>query len=453
MKLILLGTGTSTGVPEAGCSCYICQSSDRRDKRQRSSALLVSSSGTRILIDCGPDFWQQSNYIGLDRLDAIVLTHEHCDHTYGIDDLRTIRGNRITIYGQARVLEAQRQRLSYIFGPQPYPGTADLCLQAVERDTRFCIEDIEVQPIELWHGKLPIYGYRFHEQGTDTSEDLCYITDMKSIAPEQWAKVDGCRGLVINALRYLREHPSHQNVLDVLAGLEQLSQRPERAVLTHLSHHAPSYERLSTMLPEHIAVGYDYLCIDNRGGRIELYPFSQGTPLYHLESIASEDWAELESMQSRQRAHYAELVAEQGSSIYSSLLMNTLSDGAQLGIYLSLSPCLYPQSQEQLLETLHQSVYRLLDFYQVAPENYASYYQLQPYYEDAQCWREFRLGLYVNDCTAPLLGTYTLDKPQSLRQLLGRKVDIITIESQLTAYISKSLRGLIPREYGSSLLN
>lgn len=453
MKLILLGTGTSTGVPEAGCSCYICQSSDTRDKRQRSSALLVSSRGTRILIDCGPDFWQQSNYIGLDRIDAIVLTHEHCDHTYGIDDLRTIRGSRITLYGQERVLEAQRRRLSYIFGPKPYPGTAELSLQAVEPDRTFCVEDVEVQPILLLHGALPIYGYRFHELGTESTADLCYITDMKSIAPEEWAKVDDCCGLVINALRYLREHPSHQNVLDVIDALGRLRQRPECTVLTHLSHHAPSYERLSAMLPVGLSVGYDYMCIDNRDGRVQLYPFEHGTSLYHLESIVSEDWSAMESMQKEQRQHYADTLLSDSSSTYSSLLMNSLPNGAQIGIHLSLSPVLYPQSVAQLQEMLTKAVHRLLAFYSVPAEDYERYYCVVPLEGTGLPWYEFKLGVYVNDTTEALLGSYALEDAHSLGQLLGKEVDIITTESQLTAYISRSLRDLMARCYGSSLLN
>ena len=275
MNLILLGTGTSTGIPEVGCNCMHCQSSDPRDKRLRTSALLISQAGTRILIDCGPDFRQQANHIGLEHIDAIVLTHEHYDHVYGLDDLRTIAWHKeIPIYGQANVLDAVRNRMHYVFSPNPYPGTPKLSLNELKNGEVLKIKDLEVTPLLVMHGKLPIFGYRFHQVGTEHKEDICYITDMKSADKCEFSKIDNSRVLVINALRYQREHPSHQNVIDVLNLLNTLESKPERTILTHLSHHAPCYKELVQLLPQDDSIlpGYDFACIEV-GKEIEIHPF------------------------------------------------------------------------------------------------------------------------------------------------------------------------------------
>lgn len=184
MKVILLGTGTSTGIPEVGCGCPACHSDDPRDRRLRSSALVITDSGQRILIDCGPDFHEQAVSLRLDRIDAILLTHEHYDHTFGLDDVRTIAWRQeLPIYGQERVLESVRSRMHYAFGPHPYPGTPRLVLCPIKegRDATFELFGEQVTPIFLDHGTLPIVGYRIG--------GLTYITDMKAITPEEWAKV------------------------------------------------------------------------------------------------------------------------------------------------------------------------------------------------------------------------------------------------------------------------
>ncbi len=250
----MLGTGTSTGVPEIGCGCGTCRSNDSHDKRLRASVLLITDEGKRILIDCSPDFREQALRVGLDRLDAILLTHEHYDHIGGLDDLRTIAHQEVLpIYGQERVLQSIKERLHYVFTDKPYPGAAKLSLNPIDRLEAFEVAGLEVLPIEIQHGRLPILGYRI--------EDFAYITDMKSALPEEFAKLEGTRLLVINALRMLRPHPSHQTIRDVEVLLGELKQKPERTFLTHLSHHAPTHQQLSKMLPRELNVAYDGLSI------------------------------------------------------------------------------------------------------------------------------------------------------------------------------------------------
>lgn len=229
----------------------------------RTSALVVSRSGLRVLIDCGPDFRQQAIRVGLDHIDAIVLTHEHYDHVYGLDDLRTISWrSEIPIYGQTHVLDAIRRRMHYVFSEHPYPGTPHLALYPLEPGDVLRVGELEISPIVVMHGDLPIYGYRFHEEGMPKHTDICYITDMKEATSDEWHKVDETGVLVVNALRYLKEHPSHQNVLDVEQRIQSLTHPPRLTLLTHLSHHAPNHGELEQLLPEHIRPGYDLMCVE-----------------------------------------------------------------------------------------------------------------------------------------------------------------------------------------------
>lgn len=290
MKVILLGTGTSTGIPEVGCMCGLCQSTDPRDTRLRTSALVITDDSKRILIDCGPDFRQQALHIGLDRIDAILLTHEHYDHVYGLDDLRTIAWRReIPIYGQPRVLEAVRSRMHYVFGDHPYPGTPQLRLIPIEAGVSTEICGIRIEPIEVLHGKLPILGYRIG--------DLSYITDMKEIKPEERIRLEGTRLMVINALRELKVHPSHQSIQDVKHLLSQLDKRPELTVLTHLSHHAPTHQLLEKTLPQDIRPGYDFACYELTDDTIHSYPLMKQPAPYTFRDCGRIAYAEAWAMQ------------------------------------------------------------------------------------------------------------------------------------------------------------
>lgn len=446
MKLILLGTGTSTGVPEVGCACYICKSANPRDKRLRTSALLLTSRGKRILIDCGPDFRQQALHIGLGRIDAIVLTHEHYDHVYGLDDLRTIAWRELLpIYGQERVLDAVRQRMHYVFSPTPYPGTPQLDLRVLGQDEVLTIDGLEIRPIVVNHGKLPIYGYRFHEEGRDKSQDIVYITDMKSITPEEWLKVEGCRLLVINALRYLREHPSHQNVLDVQHYLGELAVRPQTTVLTHLSHHAPDYTRLGTLLPEGILVGYDYMCLDLKGESLKAFPFEQGQEPYSLQTSVVANREEWQALLVKQ---YDMLVCSSDEAEHrsaNSVVMASTPQGGELALSIKLSRTCYPDQEEELRLAIREVIFAVLRFHQVAPEDYDSIYVLRQ--EDStDGFYHYAIHIRVNDVALGLLPEHVAQDALSLRAALNRgvDVDIIVVESLITAQLSKTLGEMMP---------
>lgn len=200
MKLTFLGTGTSTGVPQMGCSCPVCTSDDSRDHRLRTSALIETASGTRILIDCGPDFRQQMMTTDFRPLNGILITHEHYDHVGGIDDLRpfSVFGN-VDIYADKLCALHLRERLPYCFAENKYPGVPNINLHAVKPGFPLQIADTTVIPFTVMHGKLPILGFRI---GT-----LAYITDMSICPPQSIAYLRGIQTLVANALR-LTPHPS-----------------------------------------------------------------------------------------------------------------------------------------------------------------------------------------------------------------------------------------------------
>lgn len=264
MELIILGSGTSTGVPEIGCGCVVCQSKDIRDKRLRTSALVITNSGKRILIDCGPDFREQALFWGIDDIDAILITHEHYDHVYGLDDMRTIAWKKeIPIFGQKRALDSIRNRMHYVFSEHPYPGTPKFSLNIIDnKNTPFTICDIRITPIEVNHGYINILGYRFND-------DLCYITDMKNISDSEKHKLYGVSLLIVNALRYKKSHPSHQSVEDVYNLLQTIESQTPITVLTHISHHAPTYKEFEKKLPQNIKAAFDNMCISIINGIVK----------------------------------------------------------------------------------------------------------------------------------------------------------------------------------------
>lgn len=251
MRLTILGSGTSTGVPQIGCSCKVCLSGDIRDKRLRSSAV-VDYRGRRILIDCGPDFREQILRIGSPHLDAALITHSHYDHVGGIDDLRPYCKDRnFPIYCRPDVAEDLRNRVPYCFREHPYPGVPQFDLHELTGDAPFKVDGIEITPLPVLHYKLPIIGFRIGA--------LAYITDCKTMPAETLERIKGVDTLVINALRH-ESHFSHMNLDEALDVIKETA--PRQAYLTHLSHDMGLHRDVEATLPENVRIAYDGLTVD-----------------------------------------------------------------------------------------------------------------------------------------------------------------------------------------------
>lgn len=252
MKLTLLGTGTSQGVPVIGCDCEVCTSADPRDNRLRSSAL-ISDGDTNIVIDVGPDFRQQMLRARVRHIDGILLTHEHNDHVIGLDDVRPFNfrsGHPVTVYALPRVAEQVRRRFEYVFD-EPIPGLPRIELLTLDKNCPFYIGNIKIQPIEIMHGRLPILGFRFG--------DLAYLTDVKTVLPVEKEKLLGLKHLITSALHH-REHPVHMNLEEALAFIADVE--PERAWLTHVSHQMGLANQVEKELPSGVALADDGLEIE-----------------------------------------------------------------------------------------------------------------------------------------------------------------------------------------------
>lgn len=251
MTITFLGTGTSQGIPMIANNHPVCFSNDQRDKRSRSS-IMISWSDATYIIDCGPDFRMQMLRENVQRIDGMLFTHEHADHTAGFDDVRpfSYQMGAVPIYADAATLRSLKQRFAYIFETKNrYPGAPKVNVNEVERDS-FKLKDELVVPIQVLHGKLPITCYRFR--------DFVYLTDVKSISEKEKLKLKGVKTLVVNALR-IEEHPTHFNLQEALDFVKEIG--PERTYFTHISHRLGFHEEIEKGLPENIFLAYDGLKI------------------------------------------------------------------------------------------------------------------------------------------------------------------------------------------------
>jgi phosphoribosyl 1,2-cyclic phosphate phosphodiesterase len=256
VKVTLLGTGTSFGVPQVGCACAVCQSDDPRDRRSRCAAFVETAGGTGLLIDTPPELRLQLVAAGIGRADAVLYTHEHADHIHGIDDLRALsvrNGSALPLFGSRETLATLRARFPYVVDPrmQPLPGTTkpEGVLHEITAGERFTVGDASVLPLAVPHGRTTVLAFRIGAFG--------YVTDAKSLSDAVIAALRGVRVLVLNAL-FRTPHPTHLSIPEAIAVAQQIG--AERTLLTHLTHdHA--HAALAAELPAGIEPAHDGLAL------------------------------------------------------------------------------------------------------------------------------------------------------------------------------------------------
>ena len=249
IKVKFLGTGTSQGVPMVGCTCQVCKSNNTKDSRLRSS-ILISIDSFNILIDIGPDFRYQMLRINCKSVDAILFTHQHRDHTAGIDDLRPIyykNKKPISLFAEKFVFDQIKSDFHYLFGTKDYPGKPKFKLNVI-KNSSFLVSKILVTPIRVMHYKLPVFGYRIG--------DLAYITDANYIEEREKAKLFGIKVLIINSLQK-DKHISHYNLDESLNLIDEV--KPQKAYLTHIGHGMGLHNHVNKELPRNVYLAFDNL--------------------------------------------------------------------------------------------------------------------------------------------------------------------------------------------------
>jgi phosphoribosyl 1,2-cyclic phosphate phosphodiesterase len=253
MKIVVLGSGTSQGVPVIACDCQVCRSVDYRDQRLRVS-VYIEVDDVHLVIDTGPDFRQQMLRAKVQRLDATLFTHQHKDHTAGMDDLRTFHFKQesdMPIYGRKTVIEQLKKEFSYIFVDKElkYPGVLSVEEHPIENEP-FEIKGVKITPIEGLHHRLPVFGFRIN--------DFVYLTDINYVSEEEQKKLEGAKVLIIGALQH-EPHISHFTLSEAVDFAQKVA--PEKTYLTHISHKLGLHAEVEATLPENIRLAYDGLQI------------------------------------------------------------------------------------------------------------------------------------------------------------------------------------------------
>lgn len=254
MRVTFLGTGTSSGVPMIGCECAVCYSTDKKDKRLRTSVLIEFDDGFTIVIDTGPDFRYQMLRAKVRRLDAILFTHNHKDHTAGLDDIRAfnyIQQSAIDVYATEFVQQSLKKVYDYVFAEHTYPGVPKINLFEFKNEP-FQLGGKTITPILVQHYKLPVFGFRI--------DDFTYITDANYIAPEELEKINGSKTFVLNALR-LEKHISHFTLYEAIEVAQNVA--ADSTYFTHISHQLGLHNEIDNALPAAINLAYDGLILNH----------------------------------------------------------------------------------------------------------------------------------------------------------------------------------------------